>query len=185
MTNPLVVVITGPSDGSIGAEAAFSPCKNANPSTIVLLGRDESKMSPVVNQIRCLNASVELYFYPLEPTNAESIRSAARKIFTRPEIEHVDVLINNAGVMAPPYKAIEDWKDAHGDPVQLQFAANHLGHFLLTGLLMETSRGRVGTPTRIINVSSSGHRFAGIHFDDIGDSVSPHPDTMHWFFFLH
>src|SRR5271154_5554790 len=65
----------------------------------------------------------------------------------------IDLLINNAGVMAPPLgRTVEGF--------ELQFGTNHLGHFALTNLLIERIGGRV------VTVSSTGHRFGGIDFDD-------------------
>ena len=72
--------------------------------------------------------------------------------------DRLDCLINNAGVMVPPYTQTEDG-------FELQFGANHLGHFALTGLLLEKL---LTTPSaRIVNVSSSAHRTGQIQFADL------------------
>ncbi|KAI3501305.1 hypothetical protein L1887_29170 [Cichorium endivia] len=85
----------------------------------------------------------------------------------------LNILINNAGVMAPPFTLSKD-------KIELQFATNHLGHFLLTNLLLETMKKTSREHEkegRIVNVSSEGHRFAykGIHFDKINDESSYSP----------
>nr|URX65640.1 putative short-chain dehydrogenase [Euphorbia peplus] len=80
----------------------------------------------------------------------------------------LNLLINNAGVMAPPFMLSED-------NIELQFATNHIGHFLLTDLLLETMKNTARESNqegRIVNVSSGGHIFAyreGIRFDKIND----------------
>ncbi|KAH1115529.1 hypothetical protein J1N35_008907 [Gossypium stocksii] len=80
----------------------------------------------------------------------------------------LNLLINNAGVMATPFMLSQD-------KIELQFATNHLGHFLLTDLLLETMKRTARESNiegRIVNVSSEGHRIAyseGIRFDKIND----------------
>ena len=70
----------------------------------------------------------------------------------------LDLLINNAGVMVPPYE-----KTADG--FELQFGTNHLGHFALTGQLLDVLLNTEGS--RIVNISSSAHKFGDINFDDL------------------
>ncbi|KAJ0427446.1 putative very-long-chain 3-oxoacyl-CoA reductase [Helianthus annuus] len=85
----------------------------------------------------------------------------------------LNILINNAGVMAPPFTLSKD-------KIELQFATNHLGHFLLTNLLLETMKNTSREHKkegRIVNVSSMGHLMAnkGIYFDKINDESSYSP----------
>ncbi|XWS49963.1 hypothetical protein CRYUN_Cryun12cG0047500 [Craigia yunnanensis] len=83
----------------------------------------------------------------------------------------LNLLINNAGVMATPFMLSHD-------NIELQFATNHLGHFLLTNLLLENMKNtarKSNREGRIVNLSSEGHRFAyreGIRFDKINDESS-------------
>ncbi|KAL7111702.1 hypothetical protein ACP275_05G106500 [Erythranthe tilingii] len=83
----------------------------------------------------------------------------------------LNLLINNAGVMAPPFMLSQD-------KIELQFATNHLGHFLLTNLLLDNMKKTARESQiegRIVNVSSEGHRYVyreGIRFDKINDSSS-------------
>ena len=87
----------------------------------------------------------------------DSIRSAAAEL--RTSYPRIDLLINNAGVMYTP-------KQTTTDGFELQFGTNHLGHFALTGLLLD--RLLIVPGSRIITVSSIGHRMqAAIHFDDL------------------
>jgi NAD(P)-dependent dehydrogenase (short-subunit alcohol dehydrogenase family) len=163
--------LTGISVGSIGSEFAFSLSRNGSPSQIILLGRDQSKISPVIAEISRLNPSVETFYIPLDLSSEVSIRAAAHEIMSNSKISKVDVTVNSAGIMACPYTPVKEWKDKEGRPLELQFATNHIGHFLLTNLLMPKIRN-AGPGTRIVNVSSSGHRFNDVRFDDVGFSVS-------------
>jgi len=84
------------------------------------------------------------------------VRDAAERLRSgRPRI---DLLINNAGVMAPPYGRTRDG-------FELQFGVNHLGHFALTGLVLDMLLAAPGS--RVVTVSSNGHRVGDIHFDDL------------------
>ncbi|KAF7884648.1 uncharacterized protein EAF02_004984 [Botrytis sinoallii] len=119
-------VITGPSENGIGAESAIT-LASAKPQKIILVGRTESKVISVIEAIRKINPDIEVFFVEIDLLNNKSVRQAAEKIKTL--TDKIDVLINNAGVMAVKYYATSV------DGVESQFAANYLGHFLLTNLL--------------------------------------------------
>jgi NAD(P)-dependent dehydrogenase (short-subunit alcohol dehydrogenase family) len=92
----------------------------------------------------------------LDLASLASIRAAANEFHER--YDRLDLLINNAGLMIPPYGLTTDG-------FELQFGVNHLGHFALTGLLLDLL---TATPrSRIVTVSSNGHRRAGIDFDNL------------------
>ena len=100
------------------------------------------------------NADVEVMEIDLSSLN--SVRNFAKAFQSK--YDRLDVLINNAGVMMPPYTKTEDG-------FELQFEANFLGHFLLTGLLMDTI---LKTPnSRVVNLSSIAHKSGKINFDDL------------------
>lgn len=86
------------------------------------------------------------------------MRAAAQAILSDPEVTKIDVVINNAAVMASPQMQTEDGLD-------YQFGINHLSQFVLTNKLMPKILA-AGPGTRIVNVSSSGHRFTGVRFHD-------------------
>ena len=94
----------------------------------------------------------------LDLTSLESVRAAAAQL--RSDYDRIDLLINNAGVMWTP-------KSNTKDGFELQFGTNHLGHFALTGLLLDRLLPVAGS--RVVTVSSIGHRIFGadIHFDDL------------------
>ena len=138
------VLITGPSLGGIGAEAALS-LAFGEPKRIVLAGRSEAKIKPVMDQIKEINTDVDVLFVPLDLSNNASVRRAAETI--NGKVAVLDVLINNAGVMA-----IKKYTTS-ADGFEMQFATNYLGHFLLTNLLMSKIVAAKGV---VINVSSTG-----------------------------
>ena len=88
--------------------------------------------------------------------------------------KQLDVLLNNAGIMMSPYFLTKDGFEG-------QFGTNHLGHFALTGLLLDTILATPGS--RVVNVSSGGHRFGTMDFDDLmfegGNGYSQNPRNKH------
>jgi hypothetical protein len=104
----------------------------------------------------------------LDLASLTSIKSAAQQL--RFSHDHIDLLINNAGVMMTP-------KSATADGFELQFGTNHLGHFALTGLLIDRL---LNTPdSRVVTVSSVGHRFGRVHFDNLQSERSYNKNTAY------
>jgi NAD(P)-dependent dehydrogenase (short-subunit alcohol dehydrogenase family) len=143
----------------------------AKPAQIILLGRDEARVNPIISKIHALSPRTKTWFHSIDMSSSRSIHEAAKYVLASPEIKTIDVLINNAGVMACPYTPVEEWKDENGSPVELQFATNYLGHFLLTMLLMDRLR-QSGQGARVVNLSAASHRSSGVRFDDLNFSVS-------------
>ncbi|MCJ1394885.1 hypothetical protein MMC18_007765 [Xylographa bjoerkii] len=150
------VLITGASAGGLGAATALA-FAGGNPKTLILAGRTESKVSLVIEEIKKLNPAIEVSFLQLDLTDHASVKRAAAEVESK--VEKLDVLINNAGVMA--VKEFE--KTTEG--IESQFAANHVGHFLLTGLLMGKLK-KAGEGARVVNVSSLGYALYGVRFED-------------------
>jgi NAD(P)-dependent dehydrogenase (short-subunit alcohol dehydrogenase family) len=90
-----------------------------------------------------------------------SVRKAAAEVASWEDVA-IDVLINNAAVMAAPYSTTKDGFES-------QFGVGHLGHFLFTCLLLKANKIKSGG--RIVNVSSAGHRLGPVRFDDPGFTV--------------
>jgi NAD(P)-dependent dehydrogenase (short-subunit alcohol dehydrogenase family) len=124
----------------------------AHGATVVLAVRNVEKGRQAASRI-----TGDIRVQALDLTSLDSIRSAASDL--RAEHERIDLLINNAGVMYTP-------KETTADGFELQFGTNHLGHFALTGLLLDRLLPVAGS--RVVTVSSIGHRMqAAIHFDDL------------------
>ena len=148
-----VIVVTGASKGGLGAETALA-LATANPKKIVLTGRTEAKIAPVLQQIKDTNPKIETQFVALELGDRESVRKAASEVTAAND--KIDILINNAGIMA-----VEKYVQ-NADGVESQFSSNHLGPFLFTNLVA----GKLGQGSRVVNVTSMGYEASGIRFDD-------------------
>jgi NAD(P)-dependent dehydrogenase (short-subunit alcohol dehydrogenase family) len=108
--------------------------------------------------------SADARFEPLDLGSLASVRAFAEKL--RAAESRLDLLVNNAGVMMPPYGRT-------ADGFETQLGTNHLGHFALTGLLLELVRR---TPkARVVVVSSLAHLWGGIAFDDLQSERSYNP----------
>lgn len=144
-------LITGGYSG-LGKETARAMA--AKGAHIILSGRNAGKLDDAAREIAdATGAKVETLVCDL--ASLESVRVAAKEANER--FDKIDLLINNAGVMAPPLE-----RTAEG--FELQFGTNHVGHFLLTNLLMPLVEK--GDRPRIVNLSSRGHHFDHVHFDD-------------------
>ena len=121
----------------------------------VLLGcRSEQKASAAIAAIHELHPRADLAWIPLDLTSLASIEEAAARVAEEPRL---DILINNAGVMIPPLGHTQDG-------FELQFGINHLGHFALTGHLMQ--RLATTADSRVVTVTSLAHREGQIEFED-------------------
>lgn len=149
-----VVVITGANTG-IGYEtAAVLAYRGAH---VVLAVRNLEKGNAALARIVAASPRADVTLQQLDLTSLDAIRSAADAL--RSAYPRIDLLINNAGVMWTP-------KQVTADGFELQFGTNHLGHFALTGLLLD--KLLVVRDSRVVTVSSLGHRLrAAIHFDDL------------------
>jgi len=145
------IFVTGANTG-IGYEAARV---FAGKGARVLLGcRSEEKANKAIEKICALHPNADVAFVQLDLTSLKSVEAAAEAVKKEPRL---DVLVNNAGVMVPPKTLTEDG-------FELQFGVNHLGHFALTGHLLDLLAATPGS--RIVNVSSGAHRAGRIDFDD-------------------
>lgn len=146
-------VITGGNSG-IGLEAARMLAGAGG--DVLITSRSMDKGQAALDDLRSgdLAGSVELG--QLDLADLASVRTFAETVLATNQ--PVDVLINNAGVMATPHERT-------ADGFELQLGTNHLGHFALTGLLVE----RIGASddARVVNVSSIAHRQGKIDFDDL------------------
>jgi NAD(P)-dependent dehydrogenase (short-subunit alcohol dehydrogenase family) len=147
------IIVTGGNSG-IGYEAAKQLAHKG--AHVVLACRDMEKARAAISSISADHRAASLEALPLDLASLDSVRSFAAAFLARHTA--LDVLCNNAGVMALPYR-----KTADG--FEMQFGTNHLGHFALTGLLLDRI---LATPAaRVVNVSSGAHRFGSIRFDDL------------------
>ncbi|KAI1138121.1 retinol dehydrogenase 13 [Hypoxylon sp. FL0543] len=151
-------LITGTTAKGLGAHAAITLAREG-PAHLILVSRSQARSEPVLKEIATVNPSVKTTFITCELSDFDSVRAAAAQINSDPEIPRIDVVINNAGVMA-----IKEYTlDKQG--YEMQLSSNHLGHFLLTNLIMPKILA-AGPGARIVNVTSKGHRISPFRFDD-------------------
>ncbi|KAF1815670.1 short-chain dehydrogenase [Eremomyces bilateralis CBS 781.70] len=167
--NGKTFLITGASAHSLGAETALSLARKGTPAQLILLSRTESRVTPVLSQIQHLNPRVQTFFFPIDLSSRSSVHAAAERVLAHPQIQRIDVLINNAGVMGVPYAPAGEFRERGGRPVEMHLAANHLGPFLLTALVLERMR-QAGVGARVVNVSSAAYMGSGIRFEDLNFS---------------
>ena len=148
--NGKVVLITGGTSG-LGEESARALA--AHGAQVIITGRNIEKANSVADSIS-KSTGMPVETEQLELGSSRSIRSFADRILQRQQ--EIDMLILNAGVMACPQA-----KTADG--FELQFGGNHLGHFLVTGLILP----KIANGGRIVSLSSAGHQFSPVVFDDI------------------
>jgi NAD(P)-dependent dehydrogenase (short-subunit alcohol dehydrogenase family) len=147
------IVVTGANSG-IGFEAARMLAGAG--AHVVLACRNETAAAAAADQIRARHAGASVEHAALDLASLASVRAfAARFLEAHPRL---DVLVNNAGVMALP-------RCTTADGFEMQIGTNHLGHFALTGLLID--RICASTPARVVTVSSGMHHLGWIRFDDL------------------
>jgi NAD(P)-dependent dehydrogenase (short-subunit alcohol dehydrogenase family) len=149
-----LAVVTGANTG-LGFETARVLAEHG--ASVVLAVRDIEKGKHAAARIAGTAPGANVVVQPLDLTSLASIRGAADELGA--QHPRIDLLINNAGVMFTP-------KQTTRDGFELQFGTNHLGHFALTGLLLEHMLPVPGS--RVVTVSSTAHRVrARINFDDL------------------
>jgi NAD(P)-dependent dehydrogenase (short-subunit alcohol dehydrogenase family) len=151
--NGKIAIVTGSSSG-IGYEAA-RVLANKNAKVIVAvrnLKKGQNARTKIIEQ----NNKVDVEVMKIDLSDLSSIKAFVEEY--KSKYTQLDLLINNAGVMIPPYTKTKDG-------FELQMGTNHLGHFSLTLQLLDIINK---TPNaRIVNVSSSAHKYGKISFDDL------------------
>ncbi|KAA1243897.1 SDR family NAD(P)-dependent oxidoreductase, partial [Mycobacterium simiae] len=149
-----VIVVTGANTGLGYHTAAALAWRGAQ---VVLAVRNLEKGNEALARIVAAAPGSDVTLQQLDLSSLSSVRTAADAL--RSAYPRIDLLINNAGVMWTP-------KQVTADGFEMQFGTNHLGHFALTGLLLDHL---LPVPdSRVVTVSSLGHRLrAMIHFDDL------------------
>ena len=150
-----VVLVTGATDG-LGKLVAEDLA--AEGATVLLHGRSEERAEASVLEIRDEAGNDELRYYLADFSSLEEVRRLAGEI--RSEHDHLDVLVNNAGIGAG--KQGEMRRETSRDGYELRFAVNYLAPFLLTKFLLPLLKD--SSPSRIVNVASAGQ--SPIDFDD-------------------
>lgn len=149
-----VAIVTGANSG-IGFETAKGLAERG--ATVVMACRNLEKGERAAQAIRAEKLLGRVEVTALDLSDLASVSAFAQEFSA--VFDRLDLLINNAGVMALPERA------ETVDGFEMQFGTNHLGHFALTGLLFGLLNRTPGS--RIVNVASNVHRFGQMHWDDI------------------
>jgi NAD(P)-dependent dehydrogenase (short-subunit alcohol dehydrogenase family) len=147
-----VIIVTGGNNG-LGKESILQLSKH-NPSKIYLCARSSSKAQQAIASIKSAIPNANILFLELDLASLASVKSAAETFLA--ENTRLDILINNAGIMAVP-------PGLTSDGYEIQFGTNYLGHALFTSLLLPLLLSTSSAPNsdvRIVNVSSIGVRLA-------------------------
>ncbi len=146
------VLVTGANSG-LGLEICRVMASKG--AQVIMACRNAEKASPALAEIRQLHPGADVKAMILDLAHQQSIREFWKRF--RTENERLDILINNAGVLGPPFTRTIDG-------YELQMGTNHFGHFTLTGMLLEMI---LATPdSRIVTVSSSAHNMGRRDFSD-------------------
>jgi len=151
--NGKVIIVTGGNSG-LGSESvkAFS----GKGARVILASRSIEKGEAAKSKILDAGPSGTVDVMELDLMSLESVRTFVKEFIAT--YDRLDILMNNAGIMMTPYFETSDGFEA-------QMGTNHLGHFALTGLLLEQIKNTPGS--RVINVSSNGHRFGNMDFENL------------------
>lgn len=152
--NGKVCMVTGATSG-VGAAAAEGLARLG--ATVIVVGRDQGRCVSTVEHVRRATGSEAVTWLRADLSSHAEVRRLARDF--RAGHDRLDVLVNNAGGVFKKRRLTVDG-------LEMTFALNHLGYFVLTNLLLDVIKA--SQPARIVNVSSSGHQLAsGINFADL------------------
>src|ERR1700726_2771602 len=159
-------VITG-ATGGLGYETALALA--AARAAVGLTGRNDAKVRNGIQKIRGRLPGANVVYENLDLANLASVADFAKRFAAAHA--SLDLLVNNAGVMALPER------QATGDGFEMQFGTNYLGHYALTAHLLPWLRR--GNQPRVVNLSSLTHRRGAINFDDLQGTWPYSPGKAH------
>jgi hypothetical protein len=158
-----ICMVTGATDG-IGVPTAHALANMG--AHVVAVGRNREKSEKVVEKIKRETGNPKVEYILADFSDLAQVRNLAQEFKRRHSKLHI--LVNNAGVLMITRRYSVDG-------YEMMFAVNHLAHFLLTMLVLDTIKS--SAPARIVNVSSGSHRRAELDFDDLHGKKRFHPGT--------
>lgn len=159
------IIVTGANCG-IGYETAREMARRGG--RVIMACRDMDKCEKAKTEIRARIPNRQVECRKLDLSSIASIKEFAEGVLESEK--HIDVLINNAAVMKCP-------KNLTADGFEMQLGVNHLGHFLLTNLLLD--RLKASAPSRIVNLTSVSHKDGVINFDDLNSAKKYDPKVAY------
>ena len=158
-----VIIITGANSG-IGFEATKEFARKG--VRVILASRNKNKAEVALSQIQTEIPGSQAEILQLDLANLKSVQQFADSF--KKKYDRLDTLLNNAGIMMVPYGKTKDG-------FETQFGTNHLGHFALTGLLIDLLLKTPGA--RVVNISSNAHHLDEVNFSNLmyedGEGYSP------------
>jgi len=148
-----VIVVTGANSG-IGYEAAKEFARKGARTILACRNLDSAQAS--MDKILTEIPDAQVQIMHLDLGSLSSVRAFAAAF--RANHDRLDVLLNNAGIMMVPYGTTDDG-------FERQFGVNHLGHFALTGLIIDLLNATLGS--RVVNISSNGHKSGEMDFENL------------------
>jgi NAD(P)-dependent dehydrogenase (short-subunit alcohol dehydrogenase family) len=158
-----VALVTGANSG-LGYETSLGLARRG--AEVIMAVRNKAKGEVAALAIRQVCPEARLSLVELDLSDLSSVEACARQVAS--QHDHLDLLINNAGVMVPPFSRTEQG-------FELQFGTNHLGHFALTGRLLPLIKDVAGA--RIVTLSSIA---ADLNYIDLGDPNYHHKRYIAW-----
>ena len=155
-----VVIVTGANTG-VGLCTVIDLARRG--AIVIMACRNMNKGEQALEQAKKESGSKDLVLLKLDLSTLKSVRDFAKEFLSRYSKLHI--LINNAGIMMCPYSKTEDG-------FEMQIGTNHFGHFVLTNLLLKVLKE--SAPSRVVTVSSIGHQFGKMDFEDINFEKRPY-----------
>lgn len=149
------ILITGVSPNGLGLTTTLA-LSSHSPGLLILAGRTPSTLAAASAEITAASPTCPIKLLTLDLSSTRTVRAAAAEVNSWMSVPHIDILINNAGIMACPWQASEDG-------IESQFATNHIGTWLFTNVLMPKLVAAWG---RIVFLSSIAHMYGPVCFED-------------------
>ena len=149
-----VVLTTGVAPGGLGG-TFMEYIATAQPALLIFASRSTKKAQTVADAIAEKSPEVKVRLLELDLGSLQAVREAAKTVNSWGDVPQIDVLVNNAGIMATDYSLTPDGFES-------QFGTNHLGHFLFSNLIMD--KILAAKVPRVVSVSSDGHRLNPIRW---------------------
>jgi len=158
------ILVTGVNLGGIGFTTSKAFASQA-PSLLIIAGRNPSRIQESIGALKADFPLVKYRALKLDLSSQKAVREAATELLSWNDVPTIDILVNNAAVMNIPERTLNE------DGLELQFATNHIGHFLFTSLIMpkllKASEGSLKGATRVINVTSLSPTATGMRWSDL------------------
>ncbi|KAJ9608955.1 hypothetical protein H2200_006726 [Cladophialophora chaetospira] len=171
------ILVTGVNRKGIGYSTAES-FASQSPQTLILAGRSTEKLRECINDLKSAYPDVDYRALKVDLSSQDSVRAAAKEVLAWQDVPTINIQVNNAGVMNIMDRTITT------EGIELTMATNHVGHFLLTNLILPkiiaAAKSSPKGSVRIINLASAGIAVTGVRFSDLTyekpASEMPKPD---------